>query len=366
MMGASRHNEGKLHLGYVYAADDRRETHRILSRGSLGFVDLLARLTGFPASRFVRSDAFTYIVPSDSARSVEQIHAYFEAVDDTVAAHCAETGRPALQRTARLGRNVIDAHYGAGVQAAFSTPEIAVDPGQVSDIVAAAVYAHPLITFWGGHRVVEVTPQAGGRHSLSLTTDAGPHTLTADAVINATWEDRLRLDAQVGHVAEGTWSQRWKATVMIDVPAGSVTIPSTTGLVGSYGDFVLYGRSRIYVSWYPVCRLSMSTSAAPDTVRDLAATTDAEAIRTGTITNLSRLIPDVQTLLEHKANTSVGGGFIMAVGAQDIDDRRSGLHSRHQIGVEGEGTWVSVSTGKFCTAPMFGEAAARHLDTVLA
>lgn len=367
MMGASRHNEGKLHLGYVYAADARLDTHRILAEGSLGFLRDLERLTGVPQARFTRSRAFTYIVPEDSARSVDDIADYFETVDKTATRLSAEMGLAPHRKSRVAERTFCAAHYSDQVQAAFHTSDIAVDPGVVSDIVAASIYAHPLITFMGDRSVVDVGDAGMGGYDIRMVDGAGAASqLMSSGVINALWEDRLRIDAQVGLTSSSVWSQRWKATVMIDVPPKSVTIPDTTALVGPYGDFVLYGNTRIYVSWYPTCRLSMSTTATPDEVRAHVDLADHEFIRTESLQEQSKLIPGVLDLLCHKDSTRIGGGFIMAVGDSDIDDRKSGLHERHQIGVERNGAWVSLSTGKFCTAPMFARQAAQVLSDELA
>ncbi len=72
MLGASRHNEGKLHLGYVYGADRSQQTHRILASGSLTFLDTVQRVTGAPRELLTTSDPFTYIVPRDSMKPVDE------------------------------------------------------------------------------------------------------------------------------------------------------------------------------------------------------------------------------------------------------------------------------------------------------
>ncbi|WP_299693326.1 FAD-dependent oxidoreductase [uncultured Tateyamaria sp.] len=365
MMGASRHNEGKLHFGYVYAADKRLETHGILACGSLGFLAELERLTGFPRDRFAVSDLFTYIVPRDSALRCDDICTYFDTVDDTLARLASEMALPSLGRVRQTTQAFRAAHYDDSVQMALHTPEIAVDPGQVSDVVAAAVYAHPLIHFLGQHSVQEVAETSPGRYRITLDAGEDRVHVAARGVINALWEDRLHMDAMVGLPPQGVWSQRWKATVMIEPPSGAVQLPSTTALVGPYGDFVQYGNTRIYVSWYPVCRLSMSTTGTPEEARALVRASDHAQIRANALEGLSHLIPGVRDLAQYADNTIIGGGFIMAAGDRDIDDRQSGLHARHDIGVERHGSWVSLSTGKFCTAPMFGVKAARALQEVL-
>jgi hypothetical protein len=311
------------------------------------------------------SDDFTYIVPADSARTADEICSYFNTVDDSLAQLSDRMGLPAPARCRPTSEAYCKTHYGDCVQVAFHTPEIAVDPGRVADVAAAAVYAHPLITFLGGQTVMDALRNGSSGFRLRLRDQTETTQLDAAGVINALWEDRLRIDDMIGLPPAHVWSQRWKATVTIQVPPGAITLPSTTALVGPYGDLVLYGKARIYVSWYPACRLSMSTTANPDQVRALVQNTDHQDIRVRSLREFSELIPGVLDLLTYKDKTTVGGGFIMAVGDSDIDDRKSGLHERHQIGIEQDGSWVSLSTGKYCTAPMFAVQAAQALKAAL-
>ena len=52
---------------------------------------------------------------------------------------------------------------------------------------------------------------------------------------------------------------------------------------------------------------------------------------------------------------TVDAGIIAAWGATDIDDPRSALHERHEIGVHDHDGWFSVDTGKLTTAPLFAQ-----------
>jgi hypothetical protein len=52
---------------------------------------------------------------------------------------------------------------------------------------------------------------------------------------------------------------------------------------------------------------------------------------------------------------TVDAGIIAAWGTTDIDDPRSALHERHEIGVHDHDGWFSVDTGKLTTAPLFAQ-----------
>jgi hypothetical protein len=46
------------------------------------------------------------------------------------------------------------------------------------------------------------------------------------------------------------------------------------------------------------------------------------------------------------------GGVILASGRIDVDDPRSPLHSRINVGITSKGTYYSLNTGKYTLAPM--------------
>src|SRR5205085_6288908 len=77
---AARAAEGKLHLGYVYAADDSLATARLVMRGALSFGPLLQRLLGSDELPAAVSSPFSYLIHRDSQRPVEQVEGYMRAV----------------------------------------------------------------------------------------------------------------------------------------------------------------------------------------------------------------------------------------------------------------------------------------------
>lgn len=296
MLGASRHNEGKLHLGYIYAADKTGETAKLLARGSLQFFDFLADVLPVPAEQYTLSPGFDYIVPDDTALSPEALAAHLEQVDALLADYCDEIGKPRLDSCRPLRTKELRRSYDDRILAGFHTPEIAVDPTRVAELVTAAVLAHPNITFLGGCRINGAEPLPYGSFHVGFTGPDGASRLRADGCVNALWEDRVRLDEMVGLRCDLNWLQRWKATVLFDVPPRSVSLPTVTAFLGPYGDLVRYGPRRIYLSWYPALRLSLSETAKPDDVRTEVAQADKRDLIHRAIEGLSTLVPGTSQL----------------------------------------------------------------------
>ena len=64
---------------------------------------------------------------------------------------------------------------------------------------------------------------------------------------------------------------------------------------------------------------------------------------------------------ESLAEASVKGGVLTAWGKTDIDDTKSELHRRYEIGVTSNGRFHSVDPGKLTMVPHFAEICAKRI-----
>src|SRR5262245_59114403 len=68
-------NEGKIHLGYMYAGDPTLSTAKTMMTGALSFAPFLERHLGRPAGSFSVSVPATYIVHRDSQQNAADCYA---------------------------------------------------------------------------------------------------------------------------------------------------------------------------------------------------------------------------------------------------------------------------------------------------
>ena len=127
-------NEGKIHLGYMYAGDPTLSTAKTMMAGALAFAPFLERYLGQPAHSFSVSVPATYIVHRDSQHSAEDVCAYLRTVHALI--NEATEGR----KQAYFGKNLCvplrpwsaaekEAEFDPDIAlAAVSTPEIAINP----------------------------------------------------------------------------------------------------------------------------------------------------------------------------------------------------------------------------------------------
>lgn len=111
--GASYGNEGKIHLGYVYAMDRSLPTAQAMLRGAEAFRCEVGRWTGMALFERHISKPFIYAAPLDSMKDPESIQAYFDDVSDLTKSYSVVPGGKRPLRTSRLAQaelsNLFDA-----------------------------------------------------------------------------------------------------------------------------------------------------------------------------------------------------------------------------------------------------------------
>lgn len=358
MSGASYWCEGKVHLGFVYALDATRETSVQMVAGARSFHSIVGRYIPSRVLDEATSSPFVYAVPRDSMVPVDAIRAHFAAVDELLYPHRnAIPGWSAGPTWRELNQRALaDDFDGDRVVAAMETVEVAVDPHVLAPWLRRAVGGHPRIQVRTGTPVQAISDSPRGTFGARAAVTADGGTEHFDRVVNASWQQRLALDATAGWLTDRPVLHRRKLGV--HGPRIPESVPSVTFLLGSYGDVVRF-RERSYQSWYPAGMVETSTALAPPEMGPTMDDSEAQAIAHETAVELGRLMPSsAAALAEAATGAYVAGGWITAWGRTDITDPGSQLHERHRIGVSTRGSLVSIDTGKFTTAPLFGAQAA--------
>ena len=360
-------NEGKIHLGYMYAGDPTLATAKTMMAGALSFAPFLERYLGQPAQSFSVSVPATYVVHRDSQQTSETVGAYLKTVHGLI--NEAAEGRP----RAYFGRNLaspiqpwssaeIDAEFDASViLAAVSTPEIAINPSALAEIVRKCIAAHPLIEVHCNQTVVGAELDRDAIHVRSHGRE-GTSQECFDHAVNALWDGRLALNDALGFRANRHWLHRLKYGVSFRLPPEATPPKSATIVLGPFGEVVTYGDRLIYLTWYPDCLQAISTDMAPPEWETYPAEPLRSRILSGTFRALSAIVPSLLALdAENLPEVCVKGGAIVAWGKTDIYDPASELHRRFEIGVTSAGRFHSVDPGKLTMAPYFAEICAERI-----
>jgi glycine/D-amino acid oxidase-like deaminating enzyme len=366
MNRASLRNEGKIHLGFIYAGDPSLATALLQLDGALRFRAIVARWLGDPASWQSLSTPFHYLVASDSIVPPEALARHYAAIES----HCrtALAGGEGLDYLGcrpdslvrELTRDQIAAHFDPDrFIAGFATQERAVDTELLAVAVRRAIDASPRVTFVPRRTVRTVEPTSTGFRVGGDDGGGGRWEMEAVQVVNATWERRAALDAQLGLPAPAGLLHRLKYRTIVRLPERLHGAPSVSMVLGRYGDIVVRADGTAYLSWYPAGLrgwthdleppLEWNTACRGDLTSEVAREV-ADALRSG-IDPWFPGIGESEPLL-------VDAGAIVAVGHSDVDDRNSGLHDRTRVGVVSHDGWHSVDPGKLTTAPRFALEAA--------
>ena len=261
-----------------------------------------------------------------------------------------------------MPRRAIERHFSLErIAGAFQTAEVAIDTCEVARLLREALVEDSHIQLLLGHTVTAVDRLAG-RFRVEGTNANGTWHVEGGQVVNALWENRLKIDKTVGLDQSPGWLHRLKYRVIARLPDQLRNGPSATIVLGPYRRRRRpSGSHRLYfvVSARPsrldwrACPTGCLEPALPGRAcrRRRAFDCGGSARRHG------RVVPGIAT----STPLQVDAGAIVAYGRTDVDDPKSGLHDRTHVGVTSINGYHSVDPGKLTTAPLFGELAARRI-----
>jgi glycine/D-amino acid oxidase-like deaminating enzyme len=364
---ASLNNEGKVHLGFVFANDQSLETARIMSRGAFRFAPAIKRWLESEKTCFKTSLPFYYVVHRESQVAPDSLESIYGKIAEINAEHAAVEGNhylgyDALSPVRRLSdgeyQSLVDPSL---VSAVFVTPELAVDPAPLNRALRTRLAEDTATTVHTNARVVSVEPW---NDAVQLTIQMGDDRVLRrfDHVINASWEDLVYLDHTAGVRPRGKWNFRAKHFLKGGVVQASAQCPSATIVLGPFGDIVQYGGGDLFLSWYPVGRRRWSDAMRLEAEAMSLTEDEKEEVRQGIWNALSQLFPDSLGRCTFASETlEVVGGVILALGTTDIHNEGSQLHERKLIGPRSFGRYHTADTGKWTTAPLFAEILAKRI-----
>ncbi len=359
MLRASLRNEGKIHLGFVYANDPGFQTASLMLESALAFGPAMERLTSRPIDwERIRSRSFVYAIATDSMVPEHTLLERYENLQDLYRPRF-NAGESYLGRTPERLWSIHAAMPGTRFVSSshctrlVSTEEAALDPSLFRDVVLEAIERHSIGTVYGT-TVRSVTPTPAGFRVEGV--DAVGHAWASEAgmVVNCLWEGRLTIDRGMGIDPPGSWIYRLKYRLLGELPEKLRDLPSLTMVLGPYGDVVVYDRGRVYLSWYPACLRGWSADLAPPLSWEAAcngtpASDERQDVMAQALSAFDAVIPG---LGDCRIDT-VDGGIIYSLGESDITDPSSRLHQRYAVGIREADGYFSIDTGKLTCAPLF-------------
>jgi glycine/D-amino acid oxidase-like deaminating enzyme len=361
MAATSRWNEGKIHLGYLYGADPTLSTARHILPGSLRFAERARELIGGDLDGHTTTTDDVYLIHRDSVASPAQLRERFAAIDGLVREH-PDAARYLVDvsdaRTTELGSDELHSLSGADIVAGFRVPERSVDTRWFADRLAGAAASETGVEPRMGTRVTAAEPVRASDGRWRVRGADGDDE-EFDAVVNALWGGRLPVDVTAGIPPEPPWTHRYRLCVFVRTRR-ELDLPSAIVATGPFGDVKNYNGRDFYLSWYPIGLRAESAELlleAPPVPDGADADEFVERVRAA----LQRVMPWTGQVFEDAESTIVHGGFVFARGTGALDDPSSGLHRRDRYGVQRRGSYYSVDTGKYSTAPWLAHRLASEI-----
>jgi glycine/D-amino acid oxidase-like deaminating enzyme len=355
--GASRWNEGKIHLGHLYAADPGLQTAKRLLPGGLAFKRLTESLIATSLDGAVTVHSDTYLTHRDSVVDAGAMAAYLHAVTALASEHPEAKNYLVDLRGARaepLSKRELEATYATDqIVAGFKVPERSIDTQWLADRFTQALAAESGIEQRLSTRITGVQRlRADESAPLFVDTEAGREG-PFDFVVNALWEGRLAIDATMALPMPTVRTHRFRLSVFAR-SAEPLIIPSTVVATGPFGDVKSYGERTFYLSWYPAGLAAEGNAIAPPA----SPRPDAEQrdrIIGEVLDKLGEIVPTVGRLAGSGCDLCLEGGWVYAQGEGSLADEKSTLHRRDRIGIQRSGSYFSVDTGKYSIAPWLAQ-----------
>ena len=353
--GASRYNEGKIHLGYLYGADPTLKTAKKLIPGGLAFPRLLRELLQIDIDRFVTASDDLYLIHRQSVADSEQAIQVASQISQLVNEHpeCNNYFIPLQNPAPRVlsGKYLENNYNTQKILSGYQVPERSIATQPIADAYVDALNATPGISIYCNHRVYRAFTKKSDQWYIETSEEGGTSTVHGPykAVINALWEGREKVDQSVGLPSPISCSHRYRVSLFVKTKS-PVNFSSAVVSVGPFGDIKNYDGRNLYLSWYNSGLQVEGEDIAPPPTPHLDPEHE-KIIASESLENLGDLIPAVRQVANNIETLEVNGGWVYAAGRGPLNRIDSELHRRDRIGVRNKSNFISVDTGKifYCT-----------------
>lgn len=352
---ASVQQEGKIHLGFIYAMDTSTKTSERLLYDALHFSPILDQLIGMKINwNRLKSTRFNYLIAVDSMMDQEKLMQHYHDLNYKYHSLLED---PNLHYLGERPGSLIDESSTRKFRYNFNkicqvipSVEHSIYPEDLRKIVIRKIRDTP-INILPGHNVTAVRRTSFGFETICKSV-TGHLVIPSDIVINAAWDGKRKIDRTMGLQDTDIWSLRIKMGLIFDNI--HTKLDSFSMVQGSYGDLVIYPVQRqMYMSWYSHCLLQQTSE---DELDQEGKALCASEIRMSEVeTEIEQTIQSFQEILNIKDLSypnRVKAGAILARGHQSITRPESQLHRRNDPPIESHDGYFSVNTGKFTSAPL--------------
>ena len=363
---ASFVNEGKIHLGFIYALDKDLFTARQMLVGAVHFISNLKRWISIKPEEVI-SNPFFYCNHQGSLSSGDELAAHYQKcvqIFEEVSQHFGKKYLDLEDKiySERLSKSeMVSMVNPEFFQDVFQTNEYSVEPRAIAKLLTEALFEEPKVQLYLNTSVNKVERVDSGL-KVHFTQNDQASSQTYDEVVNCTWNSLLEIDQTMGIDPLYNWSFQYKYGNKILIPFEEEEFPSCTMVQGPYGDCVNFKGRGGFFSWYPIGRTGWSEGKTPPDWDQMYTPEERFDIFHRSFEELKKRIPALKTLNYPIEKVDPVGGVIFALGNTDVDNSSSKLHTRHEVGIRSFDGYHSVNTGKYTLVPLLALQLANRID----
>lgn len=353
-------NEGKIHMGFVYANDPGFRTASLMLQSALQFAPLIETFIGRPVDWIpLRAKKFSYLILNDTMVAEDKILQHYARLQQEYnqiksgSLHYMGVQLDSIWEDSYNQPPIINFDR---IQRCIPTEEVAIDLVKFRDLLLGEIAKRSNIHFLGNCDIKSIEQTTYGYTIQGLNGDQKAWTKESSTVINCLWENRLYFDKQLGISPQKKWVYRLKHRILGKASANIAALDSYTFVLGAFGDIVNYSDESTYLSWYPACMSGWSTDlTTPQSWEDAC---NGKMVLENNRDWVNKALVELDTYFPGMKDFEVNqidGGIIFSWGKTDIVDNESELHQRFNIGIHQQEGYFSIDTGKFTSAPLFAQ-----------
>ncbi|WP_158587663.1 FAD-dependent oxidoreductase [Algoriphagus lacus] len=365
---ASYANEGKVHVGFIYAMDRSFHTAHQMLVGAVHFMEYLQRWVDVKPEEMI-STPFYYLVQKGSLLNSQELNSHYQRCCQVYKELSGGGKKKYLGLFDSLEARLLHKSRIDGIanpeftEDIFETTEYSVEPRYIAEKLTQAISSDPNINLFLDSKV-EAVAKVGDRLKVIFRNAGIQIEEEYTDVVNSTWNGLLEIDRTMGIEPLGTWSHRYKFGNKLLIPLKEADLPSCTMVLGPFGDIVNFRERGAFMSWYPVGRTGWSEDYRPPEWDSMYSPEERMDVFQRSFEELKKRIPAAGNLKFPLEAVDPVGGDILALGNTEVDQSKSRFHERFEVGIRSFGNYHSVDTGKYTLIPYLAVKVADRLEGI--
>jgi glycosyltransferase involved in cell wall biosynthesis len=350
MQGASANNEGKIHLGFVYANDKTFKTAKKMLTDALNFSNNVEQLLEEKIDwEKIKSKKFLYLVPKTSLLNEQYLDSFLKELEKVyIEMINSDKNLNYLgKRDTKIFKkiNIPENYNKEYFECCYETEEYAVCQNTLNKKILNKILEQHIDIICNTN--IEMINKKHCYYEI-ITNKTN---IYSRRVVNCLWENKTKFDNFIFEEKKYDTNYRYKCGIISNQIEELKKCYSVTIVNGPFGDFVNFDvieNKYMYFSWYPFSMKGFECSDSSP--KDWSVDT--------LIKSTNDFIDDHQKIFSflfgihfNFVDPKIIGGIIVGKGNIDISEKTSELHMRNDVRLEKCDGYVSISTGKYTSAP---------------